>query len=290
MVMDKFEELREPMDMPNPQFPIKIGLSKVKQEGLGLFHHHWHEHLEFLYFTSGEAIIECNSVPYKVKSGDLIVINSNELHYGTSLSSNLSYYVLIADVSILHSQAIDAAESKFITPLIQNRLLIKNHIRDSKEAESCILTINNELQSKQFGYELAVKSELYRLLAFLLRGHTANAIIVNQHHRRLENVERFAPVFTYIEEHFQEDISVEQLSALAGLSRSHFSRLFKELSGQTILQYITAKRLQQAYHLLRHSSLSVSEVAEATGFNDIYYFSRIFKKHKKIAPSFARGE
>ncbi|MGM0885143.1 MAG: helix-turn-helix domain-containing protein [Bacillota bacterium] len=287
--MEKFEALREPMDMPDPYFPIKVHRTTFNDHGKVIFPHHWHEHLEFLYIVSGEASIECGSSMITAKAGDLVVVNSNELHYGISQSSHLFYYALIADISLLHSQSIDAAETKFITPITQNRLLLRNHISGDSKAAACMLTIIQELENREFGYELAIKSELYRLLTLLLRSHVATVLTQDEYAERMKNVERFAPVFQYIEEHYKDELSVDLLAQMASLSRFHFSRLFKELSGRTVIEYITATRLDKADYLLRHSPLTVSEVAAATGFNDIYYFSRTFKKHKRVAPSSLRG-
>lgn len=287
--VEKFEALREPMDMPDPYFPIKVHRIAFNDHGKVIFPHHWHEHLEFLYIVSGEASIECGSAMIAAKEGDLVVVNSNELHYGVSQSSHLFYYALIADISLLHSQSIDAAETKFITPITQNRLLLLNHISGDSKAAACMLTIIQELENREFGYELAIKSELYRLLTLLLRSHVATVLTQDEYAERMKNVERFAPVFQCIEERYMDELSVDQLAQMASLSRFHFSRLFKELSGRTVIEYITATRLDKADYLLRHSPLTVSEVAAATGFNDIYYFSRTFKKHKKVAPSSLRG-
>lgn len=287
--MEKFEALREPMDMPDPHFPIKLHRTAFKEQGVVIFPHHFHEHLEFLYIVAGEASIECGSTTMKASAGDLIVVNSNELHYGVSLSPDLYYYALIADISLLHSQSVDAAETKFITPIIQNRLLLQNYIGDDSKVSSCMLAIVNELEHREFGYELAIKSELYRLLTLLLRGHVATVLTQDEYAERMKNIERFAPVFQHIEQHYKEELSVDMLAAMANLSRYHFSRLFKELSGHTVTEYITTTRLGQADYLLRHSPLTVSEIAVATGFNDIYYFSRTFKKHKKVSPSSLRG-
>lgn len=286
--MEKFEALREPMDMPDPHFPIKVHRNYADQVGKLVFPHHFHEHIEFLYFVSGEASIECGSTTITASAGDLIAINSNELHYGISLSSNLFYYALIADISLLHSQLVDAAETKFITPLIQSRLLLRNHISGDAQAASCMLAIVKELEHREFGFELAIKSELYRLLTILLRGHVATVLTQDEYAERMKNIKRFAPVFQHIETSYQEDLSVDILADMTSLSRFHFSRLFKEISGRTITEYITATRLDKADYLLRHSNLTVSEVAAATGFNDIYYFSRTFKKHKKANPSSLR--
>ncbi|MDF2837262.1 MAG: transcriptional regulator, AraC family protein [Paenibacillus sp.] len=286
---DKYEELREPMDMPDPHFPIKVHRNAFDQQGLVTFPHHFHEHLEFLYFVRGEAMIECGSATIKASPGDLVVVNSNELHYGISLSADLFYYALIADISLLHSHSVDAAETKFITPITQNRLLLRNHISGDDQAEACVLSIIKELEQREFGYELAVKSELYRLLTLLLRGHVATVLTQGEYDERMKNIERFAPVFQHIENHYKDELSVDMLARMTRLSRFHFSRLFKELSGHTVTEYITMTRLNKADYLLRHSPLTVSEIAAVTGFNDIYYFSRTFKKHKKVAPSAIRG-
>lgn len=284
-LFDNFEKLREPMNMPDPRFPIKVHRTHFQHADTTLFPHHWHTHLEFHYIEAGEATMECGTTPHDVKPGDLIVVNSNELHHGVSRSSDLFYYALIVDTSLLHSQFNDAAETKFIAPIIQNRILFRNHIRGNAELNACILAIVHELQTRSFGFELAVKSELYRMLTLLLRGHVASVLTKDEHAERLKNIQRFEPVLQYIDLNFKEPLTVELLADVAGLSRFHFSRLFKQLTGRTVTEYVTASRLDKAEYMLRHSPLSISEIAVATGFNDIYYFSRTFKKHKKQAPS-----
>jgi AraC-like DNA-binding protein len=253
-----------------------------------LFPHHWHPHLEFIYVVEGEAMIECGSTPIHVRAGELVVVNSNELHYGRCLSDYLYYYALIADTSLLYSQSVDAAETKFIAPITQNRLLLRNEIGRDERAAACMLAIVRELQHKEFGYELAVKSELYRLLALLLRGYMGTVLSPDAYAERMKNITRFDPVFQYIETNYKEPLTVDQLADMAGLSRFHFSRLFKELCGRSVVEFITMTRLGKADELLRKGALSVSEVAIATGFNDVYYFSRTFKKHKKVTPSSLR--
>lgn len=279
--------LREPMTMPDPQFPIKVHLCQFEGRGQVMFNRHYHEHLEILYFVSGEAMLECGSSTLHAREGDLIVINRNELHYGISQSDHLFYYALIVDFSLLQSHSLDAPEMKFITPITQNRLVFANRV-NGDDVLSSMLAIIQELEKREFGYELAIKSELYRLLTLLLRGYVATVLTQDEYVERMKNVERFAPIFKHIEEHYKEELSVELLSGMAGLSRYHFSRLFKELSGRTVTEYVNETRINKADYLLRSSPLTVSEIAVATGFKDIYYFSRIFKKYKRLAPSFLR--
>mgnify|MGYP001943253646 FL=1 len=69
------------------------------------------------------------------------------------------------------------------------------------------------------------------------------------------------------------------------MSRSHFCRLFKEVTGQTLIEYVNDIRLSKAKAMLQDPNLSITEIALSTGFSDINYFSRLFKKTYQISPS-----
>lgn len=271
--------------MPDRQFPVKLHKINCNEIGKTLFSHHWHPHLEFIYVISGEARVDCNSSSYHIRKGDLIVVNSNELHHGIALTDDLLYYAIIVDPAVLHSQSADAIETKFIIPLIQNQLWIQNYVAQDNQVKPLLFAIVDEITERPFGYELAVKSLLYQLLLHLLRNYVRKVALENDYHPRIRNLERFTPVFQYIEKHYNKEITVEQLAALAGLSRYHFSRLFKELTNKTITEYINQIRIEKSEYLLRNTTMNISEIAHASGFNDIYYFSRTFKKNKNISPS-----
>jgi AraC-like DNA-binding protein len=283
--MIKPNAMLEPMDMPNPYFPIKVHRCKATQYGQIMFPNHWHKHMEFLYFISGKAAIACNSVEYIVQSGALIVMNSNDLHAGVSLSDDLFYYAIILDPSLLQSHAMDAVETKFITPITENLILFNNKIENDAPIINSILSIVSELDHQEMGYELAIKSHLFAILTLLLRGYVAQILTFNDYKARLINLERFTPILEYIEAHFHQELSVELLADKAGLSRFHFGRLFKALTGKSVTDYINNARIRRAEYLLRNTPLTISEIALTVGYHDIYYFSRIFKKYKDVPPS-----
>ncbi|MFC5407044.1 AraC family transcriptional regulator [Cohnella soli] len=290
--MQNLSTLREHMPMPDPSFPIKINpLQTWRMEvGATLFPHHWHEHMEFLYVVTGHATFECGSVPYECQAGDLIVVNSNELHYGISRSEDLSYYALIMDISLLNSPSSDAADQKFITPMIENRLLFQNYIEKDSSVTDCILAIRDELEVKNVGYELSVKAHLYRMLTLLVRRYVATVRERDEYYARLKELDRLAPVLAYIDDRYKEKLTVSELADLAGLSRYHFSRLFKQVTDKSLVEYINLVRINKSESHLRDGRLTVSEIALATGFSDIYYFSRMFKKLKGVSPSEWRSD
>lgn len=252
------------------------------------FPSHWHEYLEIHYCISGRGIIECDSVPIETQSGDLIVINSNQLHSGTCMEKPFSYYCLLIDPSLMKGSFDISCEQKYIHPIAKNLILFENKVAGNPMIAECIDTIAKEYSRKELGYELAVKSSLYRLFVLLLRSHMQKVLTQKEYNVRLRNVERLDKVLDYIERNYAEDISIEQLSGITHLSRDHFSHLFKSLTGKSPSEYINSLRMDKAELLLKNTGLSITEIAMLTGFDDINYFSRTFRKYKKTSPSALR--
>lgn len=88
----------------------------------------------------------------------------------------------------------------------------------------------------------------------------------------------------YINEHFHENLTLEDLSTLAHFSPSYLSRLFHQVTGLTIKTYITLKRLENAEFLLKNSEMNIHEVAFNCGFQNVSHFNRVFKSHTNLSP------
>lgn len=100
--------------------------------------------------------------------------------------------------------------------------------------------------------------------------------------------QRIAAAKVFIDDNYQEDIDLEQISKQAFLSRFHFHRLFKQVYKRTPLQYITQKRLGKAKDLLSKNK-PVTEVCNEVGFESIGSFSVLFKKEIGFAPQYYRN-
>jgi len=287
--MDRYDLLREPMDMPNPLFPIKVHNCRSDGIGTPLFPAHWHAHVELLCFMEGEADITCGTHTIQAAGGDLVLVNSNELHYGISRSEELFYYAVIFDLSLLDSGSMDDSRTKYVTPIERNRMLFRNLIRQDDAMLACAHALIRELGERSFGFELAVKARLYELTCLLLRGYVSTFLSPEDSASRLSGLAQLAPALTLIEQHFRDRLTVDRLARETGLSRYHFSRLFKRLTGRTITDYINRIRIGHAEYLLHNTPMTVSEIAHAAGYSDIYYFSRTFKRYKGSPPTAARG-
>ena len=119
----------------------------------------------------------------------------------------------------------------------------------------------------------------------LLRYYSEQTISEAEKKRQRKTLDCLSPVLEYIDYHYTEELSLGKLSSMANMSSYYFCRLFKSLTGKSPTEYITLLRLNKATTLLQENKLNITEVAFSVGFNDSNYFSRQFKKYKKVSPS-----
>lgn len=141
-------------------------------------------------------------------------------------------------------------------------------------------TMINELQMCKENYEEVLETYL-RLIFIMLKRYFANAT-KSDNARVVEEIDKAT---MYFNEHYSEDISIDEYAQNNHVSVSWFIRNFKQCTGSTPMQYILSKRIYNAEILLRDSTYNVTEIAEIVGYDNPLYFSRIFKKVKGISPS-----
>jgi AraC-like DNA-binding protein len=278
--------LYEKMDVMDKNLPIIFHEDHMSiRTGLDHFSSHWHDTIELLYFTKGEAEIKCNSIELLAKEGDLIVINSNELHQAFCASDSVDYYCIIFDTSLLQGLHVGACEAKYINPISQNRILFQNKVERDKEVARYIKEFVVEYKEKKIGYEMAVKATIYQLIVLLLRNHVQLTLTSKEYDERMRNLKRFNGILEYIENHYADKITIDKLCTMVHLSRFYFCREFKNITGKPLGQYLNEIKIGKAKSMLKDSDVNITEVALACGFDDISYFSRLFKKYEKVSPS-----
>jgi AraC-like DNA-binding protein len=93
-----------------------------------------------------------------------------------------------------------------------------------------------------------------------------------------------------IDEHYHEALTLDAVASHAGISRYHFSRIFKSCTGFSFKNYLNRRRIGAAKHLIRSEGLNASEAAFRVGYSDLSYFSRIFKRLEGMPPSVFRKD
>lgn len=268
-------------------FPVKI--TRYEHLGRGpIFESNWHEQFQIIYFEQGESLIHCNCHPYEVKTGDLVIINNNEIHYGESLCQHLICYNIKVDLNFLLSSQVDVCQTKYINPLLQGGICFQNHITQNDQLAEQIQQIAKEYNQQEIGCELAIKEHIYHIIVLLLRQYKQELFHNNGYDRQQKGMHQLRTVLEYIDQHYNETISLTQLANLANMSNQYFCHIFKNITGKRPVDYMNYLRINKAVTLLSESNLNVSEVAMAVGFDDSNYFSRLFKKYQKASPSAMR--
>jgi AraC-like DNA-binding protein len=264
-------------------FPTEMGRKEYHAQG-PILKKHWHEELMIFYIEKGIAVIHCNSQSIPVSAGDLVITNCNDIHYQENCCNHLVESYILIDLTFLLSHKDDICQTKYITPLLQNRICFQNKIENDNELISLVLELINEYEQKKQGYELWIKAGLYRILVLLIQRYAVPVAdkIKNRPQYQLR------PVIKYVDEHYDQKITLKALATMANISPHHLCRLFKSITGMPPIVYVNYLRINAAMALLQEHHLSVSEVALTVGFNDSNYFSRLFKKYKKISPTAVR--
>jgi AraC-like DNA-binding protein/mannose-6-phosphate isomerase-like protein (cupin superfamily) len=270
-------------NIENTAIPVEVSPKSLTEPG-PLFDYHWHELMQFFYFQEGQADIYCNGHRISTRAGDLVVINSNELHYGENQGNRLSYFIIKFDYAFLFSDHWDTCQYKYLNPLAQNKMVFKNLIRNDRDVLHHIKNIIDEMQVQSVGYELAVKANLFGLLTILIRKYAEKVYDKRQYEEHRQKITRYQGILDYIDQNYKERIDLAHLAEMANVTPSHFCRVFKTLTGKTFVEYLNQLRINKALSLLKESDYTITEVAMESGFDDINYFCRIFKKYKHCTP------
>ena len=250
---------------------------------------HWHEEMEFLLVTSGKAQFRIETDYYEVSEGECIFINSGELHAGFQADgSPCTYRAVVFSPSLLYSSSFDLTRTNYVDPILKNSLIVKRHITASPGWQSELLgrleKLLGYLRGKPPAYELLVKSELFGIFALLSANcvSAANTPERSQDHFRLEKLKT---ALKYIQDNYSKKISTLDIAACVDMSEGHFCRIFKHYVKKTPVEYLNYYRITRAARLLEETGMKVLEVAMEVGFDNMSYFTGLFRRHMGMPPS-----
>ena len=139
---------------------------------------------------------------------------------------------------------------------------------------------------KRLFFGAAIYARLIEIFIYIGRnafGETESErmiIIDNNPSKKKEYMESVMSACNYINQHYQEPLSLEEIADVSGFSRFHFTRIFKQCMNMTFYEYLNQKRISKAEELLSTTSQSVTEIAMNSGFSSISAFNRTFKSVK----------
>lgn len=255
----------------DPMFPIIFHHDSLQKNSNEVFTH-WHINIELIYIESGTAEIVINSAKVLAEPKDIILINSNALHSIASLSDHCTYYCLIIDSEHCESLGFDTVNNLFLSktrnPEIQNIFnLIVKEMANAKEY-----------------YKTATVALCTTMLILLFRHLYVpkGTGLVLPSNSKTELVKKG---IEYLSINYTGTITIDALCSEIGISKYYYCRTFKQITGKTITEFVNILRTRRARYLISECDYTVTEAALETGFQDIAYFSKCFKKYFGYPPS-----
>lgn len=248
------------------------------------FKPHWHSSIEIILPVENYYDAKINNTDYHLRPGEILIIPPRELHELIAPKDGVRF-IFLFDINVLTQlKGFAVIQTMLAQPL---HIAKDTHPMVHNEVYQILLDMCKEYISGNPYSELSIFSLLVRMLIILYENHIQTTdlfqnVNVNKHQ---EYVAKFGNLLEYIDTHYTEDLTLEDMADIIGFSKYHFSRLFKQYTNFTFCDYLKHRRIQAAEMLLEQPEYSITEVALQAGFPSISTFNRIFKEQKNCTPT-----
>lgn len=255
--------------------PVQYVLSSIEDTWA-----HWHKEIEILFLLSGELQITVDNTKCNLKTGDIILINSNQVH---SIKGNKDLTYILQFVPEVISRIYGSEELYQFNLNTANVPFEKDVVGSIK---SILAKIGIELIRKKEGYQFYLWSCVYELVGQIFR-HCPYVVVKKG--PKAEDLSKISMIINYITEHHAEILSIKAIAEALNMSDLTLSKFFREKTGLSVLFYLQIVRINHAKSLLK-TEASIIDIAQDCGFYSLPTFYRTFKKITDISPyEFKKG-
>lgn len=231
---------------------------------------HTHNHVELFYIVGGNGQFLIEDQLYPVNTNHLVIINPNVTHTEVGLNAQPLEYIVLG---------IEGVELS-INNNSNGQFCILDHF-ESMDITSCLRNILREMELKQPGFEDICQAFMEILIIRLMR---STGLSVPETPQNNVGNHQCATVRRYIDQHFKESLTLDQLAEEAHMNKFHLSHAFKREYGISPINYMISRRLEESKYLLAETDLSMSQIAQLLGFSSLSYFSQVFHRTQEITP------
>ncbi|WP_426333919.1 helix-turn-helix transcriptional regulator [Paenibacillus silvae] len=218
--------------------------------------------------TYGKCVYWVNGDKQIMQKGELLLIPGGVPYYGKSIPT-----VTHTQIVILLKQ--DEAGG---LPALEQHHALWHRPGCYELLHQRMKSIQQQWEERPSYYVMMSQALLMEVLIYINR-ELDRGVISPEKHRYVERMKR------YIEQHYREKVTKEELGDEIGKSPNYAAALFKSITNQTISEYVHDQRMKRALYLLTESQLSIQEIAEFLGYRDLSYFYRVFKRLMGSPPS-----
>ena len=252
---------------------------------------HIHEYFEILYGLCGECEIRLGEETYRFGKGDMVLIDPMEVHRITSETDGDNDYLVLKFVpEVLYSSEQPTFDLGYMIPYMQmdsgHQKVYPAHELAQSGIPEILKNIFREDEEKEFGYELAVRTDICRIFLWTLRNwHKTSCDRLAQNELPSETLRTLRMAYEFIEHNYAQEIDMADAARYCGMSYTSFSKFFSRFTQCGFAEYLTLIRLKKASILLATTDRSITDIAMETGFSSTSYFIQRFKAYNDVTPS-----
>jgi len=254
---------------------------------------HWHNAVELVYAKKNGCEVNVNGRNIPVEESDILIIAGGDIHAFTADKVGRDGERILIQFDIPRLDCLNHIKNLVWTLACTRVISRKNNSFVHDEIEKNIRKILDEHERKDTAYEMAINARIFDILVALVRNFLESAETdyiketdnIKTNRKKITGLEKINKVFQYIEENYQEDITLHDVSKAVGFSKYYISRLFNNIAEKSFSSYLNSFRIKKAEKLIMNSSFTITEIAHSVGFNSTGTFYRVFRQIKGCSPS-----
>ena len=278
------ENLMETIQHGSNSYPFKFYYDNLALFDFNCIEWHWHTEFEFVYIESGTVTFWIGEKQFTLSEGNGVFINSKILHRfhsptGAAIPNFvcMPFFIAAQDSFIYH---------KYILPVISSNLTFQV-FHDNISWQAKALSIIKQIIAVQDCISSSELATSYLLQMLWLEIYENADIKYTKDHinESASSQARLQLMMQYIHQNYIRDISLGDIAEHAKISKSTVLNLFRRYLHITPINYLINYRLNEAAHLLTKTEKKINTISYETGFNNVDYFCRLFKKHYQLTPT-----
>lgn len=247
---------------------------------------HWHEDIEWVYIRSGQMNYYMNGKRVLLNTGEALMVNSRQMHYGYSENGqDCDFIRILCHPKIFITNSV--LYQSYIAPVLSNPSLEYLHLKpefpEDAEALQLLPEIFRIKKEHPAAYEIEAAALLSLLWCRLLRSHP---MMPNEAAAKPKEPDLLVQrdMVSYIYSHYSESINLDEIAAAGKVCRNKCCQIFRRYLNQSPIDFLNHYRLEVSCHLLNNTKLSIAEICTACGFNHQSYYSKIFLRTYSCSP------
>jgi AraC-like DNA-binding protein len=257
----------------------------VRNEGIVMQDMHFHPEFEIYYMFNGERYYFIENKTYRVRKGSLVLIDSMHIHKTSVLGNDFHDRFLIELNSEPFCSFFQGVSGMSLAEFFTKYSCVLELDEQTQEwIERRFNDIMEEAEKKLENYSVFIMLKITEILLFVRRFYCDGHIPPNLSMSDKAKHQMINEIAAFITQGEVKVKSLDDITRRFFISKSYLCRIFKEVTGFTVQDYVNIHCVKKAQQLLEQNAMSIADISESLGYNSVTYFERVFKKYTETTP------